>query len=525
MRFPIFLLVMGTPVRVLLIILVVTLLIISVSGIVMAATSPNMIEEQTSLLSYEHNGSFDYTIYLKPSYLFGSSSDELITSYQYPANLVDTINFAFTYNAANEGEADIWINAILRSQDVWSKEIELVSKTKTTGLSTLNFSLNLTEINEIYNTLQEETGIDTITRTVNIEAHIETGDNHFAHNLPITLSNLIVEIGSNLTSSLSTGTTEFSYAVNLKPNSVFDSSALASPPSSATTTLGPGEVIFSNLADRMLLDYNYRFRANGQVEQLNVSLAVVSILEVPDVWKKEFLLLQQNGNGNLNISTIVDLARYFQSVSDIRSETGVPIESYNLNIVANILVTATTPFGDINDMFKQSMTGTISSGILTWETPLTATEEGDILSTQTVSNPKTIFGFSISGARVLFPITAVVSFILISLLIIPYFIPLGAGLSDIEQELLRISRKYGSRIVEATSQKHAPGERVISIDSIDSLVDTADELGKLVIYKPPTKRSESHSYYVFDGSTRYQYILGDKQVEQEDDSIQIELPS
>jgi len=519
-----FLLAMGTPVREILILLVVVVLIVSISGIVMTATSPTMIAEKTSVLSYEHNGSFDYTIYLKPSYLYGSSSDQLATSSKYPVSLVDTINFVFTYNALNEGEADVWVNAVLRNSDIWSKVIELNPMTSTKGLTSIQFSLNPSEINEIYDTIQQETGISATIRSVNIEAHIKTNDKYFTHSLPITLSNTIIEIGSNLVSSFHTGTTEFSYLVNLKPNSVFDTTTLVPSPSSAMTTiLGPGEIIISNLVDKMLLDYCYQFETNGPVEQLNIDLELKAILEAPDIWMKEFPLLHQDSNGDLNISTVIDLGGYFQSLAYIRAETGIPVDSYNLTIKADIHVSAKTPFGSINDTFVQSMIGTINSGIITWESPLTASQTGDILSTQIVLNPKAIFGLSIASARILFPITSIVSIIIVSLLVTSHFLTRRYGLSDTEQAMLHIMKKYGNRIIEATVQKPAIGERAISLVSIDSLINIADELGKLVIHESPVKRNQPHAYYVFDGATRYRYLLGGYQVEKEDDDIQIEL--
>ena len=38
----------------------------------------------------------------------------------------------------------------------------------------------------------------------------------------------------------------------------------------------------------------------------------------------------------------------------------------------------------------------------------------------------------------------------------------------------------------------------------------ADELGKPIIHQTPTTAEQSHAYYVFDGLTRYEYLLTEK---------------
>ena len=43
---------------------------------------------------------------------------------------------------------------------------------------------------------------------------------------------------------------------------------------------------------------------------------------------------------------------------------------------------------------------------------------------------------------------------------------------------------------------------------MEDLMKIADELLKPVIHQPPTTPEEAHGYYVFDGATRYEYLLG-----------------
>ncbi len=484
-----------------------------------------MIEEQTSALSYEHNGRFDYEICLKPSYLYGSSSDQLTAGYRYPAALVDSIDFTFTYDALDEDVTEIWINAVLYGGDIWEKEIELASGTAVDGMYNEQFSLDLDEIHEIYNTVEQETGINIITRSVNIEVHIKNAENDFIYNLPVSINDTILEIDSNLSSAFSTGNAGFSYVVNLKPNTIYDTPSLASPSSSEipVITLNPGGTIFTNLVDKMMLDYSYRFEADDTLEQLTANLEMIVTLEATDVWIKEFPLLYEEISGNHSTSTVVELDEYLQYLQAIHAETGASADSYEIAITATVRISAATPAGNINETFRQSLEGVINNSVLTWESPLAASRAGDILVAETVPSSKLILGFPVNAARVLFPIVMAVSFIFLSILAVSHYLSRGAVLSGTEQEILHIRKKYGDRIIEATNQKPAIGERIISLNSIDSLVNTADELGKLVIYKPPTRKNKYHVYYVFDGSTRYQHILGGYRDIKEDDYIKIDL--
>ena len=526
MRFLVSLLQMASPLRFFLVSVSVIVLIISLVGMIMAYTSPATIDHETSLLDYQHEGRFDYTAYLKPSHLFGPSSDRLATSYYYPVALVDTIDFTFSYEPLVPNTSEVWVSAVLENPGIWSKEIELVPKSSYSGDVSIQFSLDIAEIDGIFDTIQQETGITSSSRSLSIEAYVRTGEDDLNHSLPIKISSTLIEINSALSNRFPTGTTEFAYVVNLAPNSLFDTTTLTSPPSPATitTTISPGDVIIPKLVDKMSLSYYYRFETSEPVDSLTTGVTIKAVLEAPAVWTKEFLLLREEQGGDFMVNTTVDLAGYLELLEEIRAETGIPVDSYNLTIIAEVHTTAESPFGKINETFRQQMAGTIATGILTWESPLTESQPGSITTIQTISNPKTVLGFPVLGARAAFTILLVVSSLVAFVLSASYFLYRRVGTSGIEQEALRIKKKYGDRVIEATSQIPVTVERTISLDSIESLVNTADELGKLIVHKPPASPQEPHAYYVFDGITRYQYLLGTGYFVVDDtDSIKVEF--
>ena len=81
-----------------------------------------------------------------------------------------------------------------------------------------------------------------------------------------------------------------------------------------------------------------------------------------------------------------------------------------------------------------------------------------------------------------------------------------AELSQTDKEALRVKKKYGVQMAEATSQTPLKGEKVISIGSMEDLIKVAGELGKPIIHQAPTTPEQAHAYYVFDGAARYQYL-------------------
>jgi len=169
------------------------------------------------------------------------------------------------------------------------------------------------------------------------------------------------------------------------------------------------------------------------------------------------------------------------------------------------------------------MVGSLGAGTLQWQEELAKTENGSIKTSQVVPNPDKLLGLSVSGARVLFTISTIIFFLLSFYAVVFYVRSRTLGLSRVEQEVLRIKKKYRERIIEATSQIPVEGERIISLDSIENLLITADELGKPIVHHPPINRGEPHAYYVFDGVTRYQHLFGGNYLEK-DLEIRIDLP-
>ena len=210
---------------------------------------------------------------------------------------------------------------------------------------------------------------------------------------------------------------------------------------------------------------------------------------------------------SFSIGFPLDINDFTEMLEAIRSETGVPAESYNLTIKADVHTIAQTDLGPIDEVFTQTLSTPLGKGTLEWNEELVESKPGSITTSRMIPNPNKYAGLSVSGIRILSAI-AMSGMVLLFLYFLRLYMKFKpAEVSKIEKEIRLVEKKYGERIVEATSQTPIKGEKIISIGSMEDLIKVADELSKPVIHQTPSTPEEAHAYYVFDGITRYQYVL------------------
>jgi hypothetical protein len=401
--------------------------------------------------------------------------------------------------------------------------VELVPVTDKTGNFKVEFKLDLDEINELFDTIDEETEIPTRTRELNIVATVGLGEGleseNLTQSLPITLSSNVLEIGGELVKTVpddsggisARGT--FDYTIYLKENSLYKTDTLKPPESTPyippeQKTLGVGPVIPYDLVDRMDSSYYYSFQTSRPVTELAEEVTITATLESPDIWSKTFILVPSTRQtGNFRTDFPVDIVYLNELLSAIRAETGSAGEAYSLIIKAFVHVTAQTEFGPIDEVFTQTLSTELGGGTLTWNEELSLKQEGAITTTHIIPNPNRYLGLSVGGVKLTSLILGLIFLMLFiaSLVLFNQFKPAEPPI--FEKEALAAGKKYADRIAKASSQTPMAGEKIISLDSIDDLVKVADELGKPIIHQPSTAAEKRHTYYVIDGATQYQYII------------------
>ena len=189
----------------------------------MAWDLPGEVAQEVTLLNYEHEGRFDYLVHLKPSDLFGPPPEQPPLNPKYPAEIVDSIDFTFSYSPAEPGPEVAHIYAVLENPGLWRKNIELVPDTSANGDFTLRFSLDIEEVQQLFDEIEEELKITSSTRNLTLVANVTGSKERFVQQLPIKLSKSLIEVAANLRHTEASGVGEFDYAVNLKENSIFNS--------------------------------------------------------------------------------------------------------------------------------------------------------------------------------------------------------------------------------------------------------------------------------------------------------------
>jgi hypothetical protein len=514
------------------------LLVLALIGMSITLSKPAQVTQKTALVSYTQTSQFNYTIDLNPSYLYGPAPTTPVTATQYPQAVVGNIAFTYSFKpTAANASGTAWVEAVLENPSIWQKTLQLISSTITSGNFTLDFSLDTQQASQIFKAIADETGITASSEDIILNAYYQSGANTSVQSLPITIENNLIKIPNSLSLTQDAGSGQFAYNINpvvpatqtttvqgtqTTTESYPSFNLLTQTPVNTTVAppvLGPGQIAFVNLIDKMDVNFGYQFQANKTVQNLSESVDIVATLAVPQSWSKNFDLLQATKSGNFNLDFPIDVAGYFQLVKSIISETGVNSDSYNLTITANIHATGGTQFGPINENFSPTMSGTITGGVLTWNQNLTDNKADAISQTKNVDS--TSFGLPFSAARILFILLSCIFAGLFLGLVVTYFRSHGPAPSDVNHELQKIQKKYGARIAESMGNSYIEGETPISMNSMDDLIKIADELGKPVVHQSSGPAWEVQSYYVIDGYTRYQYSIPmDKSGQQTDDNAE-----
>ncbi len=500
-------------------------------GVYQAFTVPSEIEEQATVLNYEHKGEFDYLAYLHASYLFGDIPLETSletngspasppSTPKYPIEIIGAFDMTFTYRfvpdkPVTKVSTQVEVKAVLQSPA--GEDIILVPTTNQTGDFTVNFSANASDL----------VSSPTTTIKANVYTTVETDAGpmfeSFSQSLTIESKGPLLEVSRDLTNTQRASfgelsyeqSGEFDYSVRLKPDSPWGAITL-SPPSPkppalpqlpSAKTLGPGETIPHRLFDRMEVTFSYSFESDWPVSQVAEEVEINAILENPGVWSKTFVLIPPTMKGGDFTVTFPldngDFSHFIDVYKAIGKETGVSTP-YNLTIKADVHTIAQTNFGPIDEEFSHTISTILGSDILEWEGELVGSKPGAIETSRTIPNPNKFVGLSIIQIRSLSASVAGVIFILLVYLIVLKIWFKPEKLSPVEEEALRARKKHKDVIVDIGELPEAKArEMVIQLSSLDELIKAADGLLKPVLHKA---EAHKHTYYVIDGLTRYEYI-------------------
>jgi len=305
---------------------------------------------QTPGASYEHNGRFNYTVYLNPNTLYGSSiqpEDEEETTKDQPLvffrDIIEEARLAFSYRFdCSEPVANVTNNVVVtitaENPGMWQKEMPVLEETYTGREFRVDFPLYLESLERIVEDIEEEIGFKgsqrkfIIKATVHTEARTSSGrtiKDNFSHEITALLREHTLELEGNLKSS-DTGAKEgvsyneegwFDYEIYLKDNRLYGATVLrsegfspVSPPSSSPSppqTLGPGLIYFPKIIDNIRASFSYQFSYDRPVSVQSEEVEITAVIEKPDTWSKSIVLVPKTKKvGDFSISFPVDINHF-----------------------------------------------------------------------------------------------------------------------------------------------------------------------------------------------------------------------
>ena len=491
-------------------------------GVIMAFATPTEIEERITLIDYQQDGKFDYDVYLKPSYLYGTIPLETIdqppqSTPKYPAAIIDSFDLSFNYRFVSDKPVtqiseEIKVTQRRESPTGQAEETVLVSQNQTGTLteSAVNFSLNTANITA-YSRIVIRADVYTMAQTETAPVF-----ESFTQSLTIEPQGSLLVVDRELTQSGSGSIRgvnyeqigKFDYSVRLKPDSMFGAITLKPPPTPlpAPPTVQKSEkVIFTELVEKMDVTFAYKFAASRPANKLTEEVKITAVLDSLELWSKIFVLVPSTSkSGDFAVTFPLDLEHFNKVIEAIQNEIGVSGESPTLTITADVHTVAETDAGTIDENFKQTLSSTLEGGTLKWNEELAKSQPGAIERTRLMPNPKRLLGLSVDEARIVFPALTGVFFILFLYVLAVYIRLKPVEVSPINEEARRAKKKFKRMIVDVSALPPiGADEKVIRFDSVEELATAADALLKPVLH---LAEADKHTYCVIDGLIRYEYV-------------------
>lgn len=505
------------------------LLVASVVGLGLLAAAP---VEDVLDAKYEHRGQFDYTVYLKPSVLYGDAvptgggEEGGSVPMIFFRDIIEEVGLSFSYSFDSVQpltgvSSKVVVSIIAENPGVWQKRMVQLEETHTGQELRVEFPLALASLEKVVAEIEQEIAINTSQRNFTIRASVQTTAetalgktirDTFTYELEAVVTGKRLELKGSLEDS-SEGYTDgigyagkgrFDYEVRLKPNKLYETTVLRSEPAPVTQpptppkTLGPGLVYFPRMITNIEAHFSYQFLCDKPIREQSQEVEVIATIENPEKWSRTLVVVPKTSKvGGFSMSFPMDI-RYFTMVIDaIGQETGVRGTSHNIVLEANVHTVVVTDAGTLDEAYTQTLGAKLEANSLTFDKELSRSESGTI-------SGATIDGGS--GERR--SKTAWIIGLIIGLLALGYFgwaqtrlgrAPVSAG----EAEAARARKKYKQLLVDVDALPEVKAtETVIPLISLDDLVRIADDLARPVLYQAGGGR---HSYCVIDSGVRYLY--------------------
>jgi hypothetical protein len=548
--------------KVSLVILTLVLLLASGFGVWKASTMPQERKETVTLINYQHQGEFNYLVYVEPGLLFSSPPAEISEAEAeeeegrtlYFTNMIDDIDISFTYGFAPDYIVEdvfsaVDIVAIIHGPSGWQKEVPVISDIGQGDYFTIYFPLELEEFDEIINDIEDELELREAEYEYEYEYEwMEEEDRYelveVAHERVSNVYNLTIEsrvhVEANTGSewiedtfvqpmeiSIGRGTLTWDNELNLVQRryqrgcsykhvgnfgyTIFLEEHKTALYGSDVTTLSPEpyqppiiitrspeEVYFPRIVDIMKSSFSYRFICDQPVTNVVEEIKVTATLEYPEMWQKTFTLVPKTEKSGDFVLNFPVDVNYFGKLTDVIRG------EIGMGAPTHDLTISAEVHTTADTQFgaiDEVFTHTLKGKLGT--TTITWDDELQKSEPGTIKETRIVADPNVSKYRLWSRVVAGV--VLFLFLFVAWHVILARPvMSRIEEEAFRAKKKHKNVIVDITELPAAkPREMVVPIGSLDELIKAADNLLKPVLHRA---EAEKHIYCVIDGLTRYEYI-------------------
>ena len=312
---------------------------------------------------------------------------------------------------------------------------------------------------------------------------------------------------------------QWDYTVFVRPNTVY-----------GATTLGPGLTYYDNLVEGIEARFSYTFatdapavsaagsvpitininRGNRGWYQVTAELAAGELLRerIAVVPKTPLTTPQEEDSGlGLELSLNIDRGAFLARLEELAAEAGVPIgRDATVTYTARVEVTAVGPTGETRQVLEPTLVVPLTGQTFTISGDGPLAEDGVFRQSEERPRP------GVTSRR-----RDTVLATVLTALLLPVFALATTGAprqpATREDALARqarsIARKYRKRLAQAApGDRELPGAEVVPVAGMADLARVSEELLKPIVYRPSASAQESHIFYIVDGATRYEFLLG-----------------
>ena len=269
------------------------------------------------------------------------------------------------------------------------------------------------------------------------------------------------------------------------------------------TVLKPGEgVLFKNIVDHINATFNYNFKIDSE-STIFGTYKILALVQT-DMWSKTYTLVPEKSftktgkNAAFTQSFPIDFLYFEDVVAEINSQIGVNSPNPSLVITSYIQVDTENDIGDVHETFSPSISVSLNKNVISMSEVLSSSDYGSKTEKHTVIHS------DVATERTNWGIITIIFAIILAIILI-FTKNIAEAFDKTEKMIKKIRKKYGEWIIDVKKPpKEAIDSNVITVETIEDLMKTSEELAKPVLYY---KKNNTHNFCVIDNQLFYEFTI------------------